>query len=77
MTKRNVSLVKKTIKDNDTLMAKLLLECWNAERPHFGGVGPHRYDGKDKNCCYCNRPKNWKPVNAGMEACLVHGNIND
>jgi len=35
---------------------------WNADRPHFGGSGPHRYDGSDKECSYCLRPLNWKNV---------------
>lgn len=49
-------------------MIKLLIECWNHDTPHFGGCGPHRYDGNEKLCAYCNRPKNWKKVNAGYYA---------
>lgn len=49
-----------------SLMIKSLLEMWNARTPHFGGSGPHRYDGISKECSYCLRPKNWKPVNAGF-----------
>ena len=50
---------------NPDICIKLVLEMWNDEAPHFGGSGPHRYDGSDKECCYCIRPKDWKPVNAG------------
>jgi hypothetical protein len=50
------------------IMIKLLLECWNANTPHFGGDGPHRYDGKDRKCAYCSRPKDWVNVNPGVAA---------
>ncbi len=68
--KTQISQVRKQLKNDDmqVCLAKLLLECWNAETPHFGGCGPHRYDGTDKFCAYCNRPKNWKPQNAGYLA---------
>ena len=49
-------------------LLKLMLECWNAETPHFGGVGSHRYEGKSQACVYCNRPRNWAPINAGVTA---------
>jgi hypothetical protein len=57
-----------TLKNNDFLLMKLLLECWNAETPHFGGCGPHRYDNNSKYCGYCNRPKDWAKVNASYSA---------
>lgn len=38
-----------------------VLKIWNDPTPHFGGELPHRYNfGREKNCVYCNRPKNWK-----------------
>ena len=40
-----------------------MLDMWNHNSPHFGGNGPHRYDGKSKQCSYCLRPKNWKKQN--------------
>jgi hypothetical protein len=35
-------------------------ETWSAETPHFGGIGPHRYD-YGKHCIYCGRPVDWNP----------------
>ena len=64
-------LIKKTIGDSEHLLLKLVIECWNAKTPHFGGSGPHRYDGNDKNCAYCNRPKDWTPINAGYYATYI------
>ena len=60
---KHKTLLKKTIK-NSTLVFKLLIDCWNAERPHFNNSGPHRYDGSDKECAYCCRPKDWKKSNS-------------
>jgi hypothetical protein len=64
MSDVEIRLVLNTIKDNQPLMIKMLLELWNAERPHFGGVAPHRYDGRSNRCWYCSRPKKWAKVNA-------------
>jgi len=68
MKKPAIKQVAKSFTDENMrpLLLKLLLECWNAETPHFLGNGPHRYDGKSKKCAYCNRPMNWKPVNPGF-----------
>lgn len=68
--------LKRMLKSEDyqVCLLKLLLECWNAETPHFGGCGPHRYDGQSKTCSYCGRPKSWKPVNPGYVAGeVLHG----
>jgi hypothetical protein len=65
---KDKKLIIKTVEDCDHLLIKLLIECWNAESPHFGGAMPHRYDGIEKTCSYCTRPKDWKPVNAGYYA---------
>lgn len=55
-------------------LLKLLIECWNADAPHFGGTGPYRYDGRARLCAYCDRPKGWKPVNPGITASdLLYG----
>lgn len=61
----------KVIQAHPALAVKLLLECWNAEAPHFGGGDggmPHRYDGNLKRCAYCLRPKRWKQANPGFIA---------
>lgn len=52
----------------DDLLIKLILELWNSERPHFGGDSSHRYNGTDKTCAYCFRPKDWKSINASYYA---------
>lgn len=47
-----------------------ILKMWNADKPHFGGDGPHRYDDGAKECSYCLRPKDWVPqkeVEGGSE----------
>jgi len=49
-------------KNYESRVLKLLIDCWNEPKPHFGGDGPHRYDSKSKICCYCGRPKGWKPI---------------
>lgn len=46
------------------------LKEWERERPHFGGLGPHRYEAeisdylggncRDKVCVYCLKPENEK-----------------
>lgn len=77
MHKSHLKRAKKILRagKNEFLFFKLLLECWNAETPHFGGDGPHRYDDNSKLCGYCDRPKNWKPGNAGYYASeLAYGN---
>jgi len=56
------------LNEDGHLFYKLMVEQWNNKTPHFGGNGPHRYDGTDKKCCYCLRPIKWKPVNAGYYA---------
>lgn len=58
--KKHYKTLVKTLKECPDVAMKLLIECWNEETPHFGGSGPHRYDDADKECCYCNRPKDWK-----------------
>ena len=73
MNKRIRNQVLKTVDDEQRkpLFVKLLVECWNDDRPHFGGGMPHRYDGKAKRCSYCDRPINWKPINAGYIAGMI------
>lgn len=68
--------LKSTLRQNKFLLAKLLIECWNAETPHFGGSGPHRYDGNDKQCCYCNRPKDYKPLHSSFVASEICDEID-
>lgn len=68
MKPKHVKQALKAEREYKHLMFKLLIECWNDENPHFGGDMPHRYDGKEKECCYCGRPKDWKPINAGFIA---------
>jgi len=47
--------------------------CWDNNRPHFQGIGPHRYTDPEciaanfvktnseiKLCCYCLRPENYE-----------------
>jgi hypothetical protein len=70
LNKKQMGLVRELLKNKDFLL-KGILEQWNAETPHFGGVGPHRYNGKDKECCYCLRPKTWTFQNAGLYARIV------
>lgn len=71
---KNAEALLKSALASETLPAKLILECWNAERPHFGGAAGHRYDGNSRTCAYCFRPKTWKPVNAGYHSsCLAYG----
>lgn len=65
MNKKHIAKAVEAL-NNNTLMSKLLLECWNKENPHFNNEMPHRYNGTDKECCYCYRPKEWKPVNPGI-----------
>jgi hypothetical protein len=65
---KRVSTLKLLKELPDSILYKAILELWNAETPHFGGSGPHRYEGKSKNCVYCNRPKNWKNCNVGLLA---------
>ncbi len=79
MNKRVIKQVTKTFFDDDyrQLLLKLMLECWNAKTPHFGGGGPHRYDGKSKKCGYCNRPINWKPVNPSFAASEIREFLDD
>lgn len=68
MKKNHIKKLKETT-DFKFLVYKLLIEQWNAETPHFNGCGPHRYNGSEKYCCYCNRPKDWsKANNPGMLA---------
>jgi hypothetical protein len=66
--KKHRTLLKNTAAECPVLMFKLLIECWNAKTPHFGGDMPHRYDGTSKECAYCNRPKDWAPYNSGFLA---------
>lgn len=68
LLKRDANNLRKTKNEVHALMYKLLLECWNAETPHFGGAGPHRYDGAEKKCAYCNRPIDWEPKHASYFA---------
>lgn len=76
LSKLNAKRLIKTINENETLTLKLLIECWNSQTPHFGGIAPHRYDDANKLCSYCNRPKNWIAVNAGYYASeIVYGNL--
>ena len=76
LTKRNKTQLMRTATDEECrwIVLKLVLECWNANLPHFGGCMPHRYDGADRFCAYCNRPKDWTPVNPGVTASdLLYG----
>ena len=72
-----MSFYKKSLKNkvsklynqlDETIKLKTILDLWNNPTPHFGGSGPHRYEGASKTCCYCNRPKDWKPCNTGLLA---------
>lgn len=67
MKARHLRLLR-TASLNDAVVFKLVLECWNAEHPHFGGNGPHRYDEGARECGYCFRPVDWVPMNAGVVA---------
>lgn len=58
---KEIKSVKELLK-NRRFLIQLIMKDWNAETPHFGGIGPHRYDGNEKECSYCLRPKDWKPV---------------
>ena len=76
LSKKHLKHARKVASSSDyeNFRAKIILEHWNAERPHFGGGGPHRYNtAKDKECCYCGRPRDWKCVNAGFVASEVVG----
>lgn len=64
--KKAATAALKAITAHKNIGVKLLLECWNADTPHFGGGMPHRYDGSDKECAYCLRPKTWKKINPGL-----------
>ena len=77
ISKAITNKVNKTLDENRGLSIKLLIECWNEETPHFAGGGPHRYDGRSAHCAYCNRPKNWKPKNAGYIAMMLTEDIED
>ena len=51
---------KKQLKEASKEMGmteKEVLKLWDAEKPHFGGSGPHRYE--DVECVYCLRPENY------------------
>lgn len=65
MKKTHINAARKVFKKAPFQLAKLLLECWNDENPHFGRSMPHRYDGVKKFCSYCGRPKDWVKVNPG------------
>lgn len=68
IAKRHNDALRGAFETLDQLKLKLIIECWNAETPHFGGAGPHRYDGREKRCAYCARPKDWKALNSGWWA---------
>lgn len=57
MLERDISKILE-IKDGDALARHRA--NWDRERPHFGGMAPHRYDGGDEYCCYCGKPKDYE-----------------
>lgn len=52
---------------------KKLIQEWNHPTPHFYGDGPHRYDGKSKECLYCGRPKNWTEHSPNYASEVLYG----
>lgn len=39
-----------------------VFKIWNADKPHFGGTAPHRFEFQDgkHECVYCLRPRDWR-----------------
>lgn len=54
------NLIKKAQEHYNVSDPLFILEMWNT-KDHHGGL-PHRYDKSDKECAYCLRPKDWKPI---------------
>lgn len=53
------------------------LKQWNDKNPHFGNSGGHRYDGSEKECSYCLRPKDWTNIDESIVKDLKEASDND
>lgn len=59
--KKLKKLIVETAKELNITIEDLIV-MWHKKNPHFGGNGPHRYDGNDKYCKYCNKPINYDVI---------------